>query len=426
MRSSNLAWPLIAALVVLIGGLVYGGIEWVEKEVDRGYSEEASRNDFLAAELFLQKYGIQAETVSGMSLLDALPPTTDLILLSASRESMSERRRTDLAAWVRDGGRLFVVAHALYDPDSESSEDRLLDELGVFLLAPDEEQPGDEEGESRSLAAEPRGDPGSQEVEGESPEQEDDEQPDDRALPETFGDLMSAFLAPTRCEQAEEGLTEVSTAEVGTIRLELASENGLAVQAERLDDAYLSTGAQVLFFDVAAGQVVGVTSIAPFRNRRIHCHDHAYFLHYVADGARKVWLLHDPDVASLAELAMAQMPLTTSGGLILVGLVLAAASLRFGVAPLEDEVGRRELREHLEASASFHFRKGGFAALFYRLRRDLERSAAGGSFQDRQRWAARAGLSSEEAQEAFADSVPRSRGEILKRMRVMLRMRRMR
>jgi len=458
MRGSNLAWALLGGLVLAIALVGYFGIEWVEKQVDRGYSEEALRNDFLAAELFLRKQGIETETVSGMGLLDALPDESDLILLTASRESMSERRRTALAEWVDAGGKLFVVVHSLYDEEAETSEDRLLDELGIFLLAPDDED-AEEISEDDVGQADAEADAEAAEQDEEQSEQTDaekvaaqaaerDEQEEAREAaqtadgaavpeaaaaedstepaPETLEDLMKAFLEPARCTQSEWMLTEFATAKAGNLRLELAGENELGVYTEQLDQAFFSSDAQVVFLTRGEGEIIGVTSIAPFRNSRIHCQDHAYFLYYAATGVHKVWLLHDPDVPSLAGLLWTEMPASTAGGLLLLLLVVAAASLRFGVAPLEREGVRRELREHLEASASFHFRKGGFAALYYRLRGDLERMGAAGSATDRSRWATRAGLSAEEAVEAFSDSVPWTRSEILKRMRIMLRMRRTR
>ena len=88
-----------------------------------------------------------------------------------------------------------------------------------------------------------------------------------------------------------------------------------------------------------------------------------------------MWLLHDPAVPSLGELAVRELPFTLAGGLGLLLVGVAAASIRYGVAPPADEAPRRELREHLEASAAFHFRRGGFAALHGRLRSDLERVA---------------------------------------------------
>jgi hypothetical protein len=209
---------------------------------------------------------------------------------------------------------------------------------------------------------------------------------------------------------------------LGTISLELSSANELAVSEEDLDEAYFSKQDQVLSLPVGEGRVIAVTSVAPFANQRIGCHDHAFFLWFVARNSSKLWLLHDPDVPSLSELLWREFPASVAGGLLLIVLFVASHSMRFGIADTPDEAPRRELREHLEASVTFQFRKGDFDALFEGLRADLIRRGP----RDADRWAERAGVSTEEARQVLVEALPRRRREILKRMRTMLRMRRTR
>lgn len=448
MSTSAKFWAGMGLLLVGVAALLYWGIEWVEKTLDAGPGPEARSNEFYAAELFLEHHGFETETVTGMSLLDALPPTDDLILLSASRESLSERRRDALAQWVREGGSFIVVAHSLYDDELEASDDRLLDELGIFLLAPDEEEEEEDETEETEDAGEDSTIAEDGSPEGEEPDPGDDALPNDatETLPPdetiadtdtgtdtgaadadesqttTFEEILSQTFGPAACAESEEALTEISTASHGLIHLEMASENELAVYQERVDDAYFSSHSQVLAIDVGEGRVIAMTSIAPFRNRRIHCHDHAFFLAHMAEDARKVWLLHDPDVPSLLDLALREMPATTLGACLLLTLFVASASLRFGIAPNEGAASRRELREHLEAGVAFRFRKGGFASLFARLQADLARSSP--EKRDRARWSKRAGVDPDEAQRALQALPPRHRRDILKRVQTMLRMRR--
>ena len=54
---------LIAALLTVLGIFflwIYKNISWEEIEIDRGYSKEALKNNFLAAELFLKQQGVNA------------------------------------------------------------------------------------------------------------------------------------------------------------------------------------------------------------------------------------------------------------------------------------------------------------------------------------------------------------------------------
>jgi hypothetical protein len=408
-------------LLVLLG-IGYAGVELVEEEFDAGYGDDAAENDFLAVELFLLEQGIPAETVTGMALLDDLPPTTDALLLSASRESLSDRRRAGLVDWVNRGGALMVVAHSVYDPEAQASDDRLLDELGVFLLGPDDA--GEEVDESQEETEE------AEEAEAGSVEPPVELAPPvaevlpeylgKKSAPESLADLLGRDSKRAICLTDSDRLTEVVTTDDRAILLELAGEGELAAYEDLLEAAYLSSTAQVLSLPVGKGEVTVVTSIDPFRNRRIHCHDHAFFLWYVMDGREKVWLLHDPDVQSLVELAVSELPLTTLGGLLLAVLFGSCYSLRFGVVPTDDEAPRRELREYLEASVTFNFRKGGFAALLERLREDLVRDEP----RDRAHWAERAGVGRDAAEQAIRGGVPSARREVLTRIRTMLRMRR--
>lgn len=420
-------WSLL--LLVVAGG-VYGWsrIEWVERTLDVGYGEEARRNDFLAAERFLAARGIESETVSGLALLDALPPTDDLLILSAARESLSARRRRALVDWVEAGGHLLVVAHAPYDVEAQASRDPLLDELGVLLLpveigAPEEPE-GAPDAEVETTTGEVAGSqprvatPGEEPRRGDPPEGE-------RDPPRTLAELLERATAPDRCRPLGEGVVTLETTDHGPIRVELAGSHRLAVRREQdaasdTVDAAPRPADRVIAFARGEGRVVAVTSIRPFRNARIHCHDHAFFLATLVPPGAKVWMLHDPDVPSLAGLMLASLPLTTGLGLLLVLLACSAASLRFGVAPPPGDPPRRELREHLEASVAFLVRHHAVAPLFERLRADLARRAP----EDPRRWAARAHLSHEDAMRGLAPDPPRSQREILRRARVMLRMRR--
>ena len=417
---------VLALLTVAICVLGYWQTDWVEKEIDAGYGEAAERNDFLAAELFLARLGLEVETVTGMTLLDELPSTDDMLFLSAPRESLSARRREALTDWVERGGELLVVARSVYDRERERSDDALLDGLGVFLLGPDAEAADAEETAESPKPAEPSAPEGGPADRLATDEEGGDAEASQEAHPRTLAELLSATRDPQTClevgEQVGEQLDEVSVGGLGRILLELSSVNELAVNEEDLEAAYFSKRDQVLSLPVGEGRVIAVTSASPFANRRIGCHDHAFFLWFASRHSNKVWLLHDPDVPSLGELVWRELPASTAAGLLLIVLFVASHSLRFGVPEASDEAPRRELREHLEASVTFQFRKGDFEGLFERLRADLIRRGP----IDSDRWAERAGISSEEARHVLVEPVPRKRREILKRIRTMLRMRRTR
>ena len=417
--------------LLLLGGLLLWQTEWVEKEVDRGYGEEASRNAFLAAETFLDSHGIATETVVGTSLLDALPATTDLLVYSAPRESLSQRRRDALIEWVENGGSLLVVAHSVFDPDLVASHDALMDELGIFLVSEEDtedEDVGAEDGEDPDEEIEERkvGDLArAEEAAGDSTSEDDAAGPE--ALEddtETLREILTSAMSPPKCSEDLEELEVISirTSIEVDARLELSSAYELQVYERMLEDTYFSSTSQVIAFDRGEGHVIALTSVTPFTNDRIHCQDHAWFLWYAAEGHPKVWMLHDPDSPSFGELAFAALPASVIGGGMLMILLGAMASIRFGLVPASQDVPRREALEHYEAGVTFQFRKGGFGDLYRRLYEDLTLRAP----VDRDAWAERAGLDPSRVWSVISEDVPRSRREILERIRLMLRMRRTR
>ena len=287
-RSARIGLAISIVFLVLIG-VGYSQLEWVEKKIDEGYGEEARQNEFLAAELFLQEQGRSTETVTGMALLDNLPPPGDVLFLSASRESLSVRRRDALISWVRSGGALLIVAHDVYDAEAGSSEDPLLDELGIFLLGPDEEgateSEEEEEGEEERVAETDSSPPSEDEA---APDAEETAAVEERdSTPKTLFELLDTAREPELCWTDSEQLSVISTSSYGPISLELSGQNELAVTDEQLDDAYFSSRYQMLTMPFGEGRIVALTSIAPFRNQRVHCQDHAFFLRLPWESERR-------------------------------------------------------------------------------------------------------------------------------------------
>jgi len=416
MKGTTIFWGFVGVLCVGACVYLWLGVEWIEEEIDLGYSAEARRNDFLAAERFLARHRVETETTTGMKLLDDLPPVEEALLLSAPREALSERRRDALVEWVEDGGLLLVVAHSTYDDVVEASRDPLLDALGVFLLPPERGEAEAEDGEL-VLDDEAEATP-DDEAEPEAVVLEDEAIAD---APENIVEMLDVLLGMAGCREGEAWLDRVDVGVEGREAVvELYGANTLAVREDRLAEASFSRKEQVLSLPVGAGRVVAMTSVDPFRNPRIACQDHAWLLWHVFAGRPKVWMLHDPEVPSISDLALARFPLVSGGGVAIMLAACLAYSLRFALPVRGSAAPRREHLEHVEASVTFHYRKGGFARLWTRLREDLGVRAP----RDVEKWGARAGLAPEAVAEALKDDVPRGRRAVVERTRSMLRMRR--
>ena len=102
--------------------------------------------------------------------------------------------------------------------------------------------------------------------------------------------------------------------------------------------------------------MTALTSMEIWTNSRIHCHDHAFLLYSFGRGARKMWMLHDPELPFLGSLLAASFPLTLTGCALLCLVWAASMSLRFGPQPILEAGERRQLLEHLQATADFWWR----------------------------------------------------------------------
>ena len=351
---------------VLAAGLVLFvtyGIEWVENEMDIGYAEEARRNPYLAASMFLSAQGVRSESVEGLSLLDDLPYVSDTIVMSTSRRTLSERRLAELGAWVAAGGHLVVAAQEVFDPERGESRDPFLDRLGIRLNAPDPD-------ERRAALAGVDVD----HVEDEEPGREEGDEDASRTLEAVLDETFSGQLE--ECESNEDRLAFMFVdGDPRMLQLELPSRNFLSTEDDRWLEAASSAGAQLVRVPLASGMVTAATSIDIWRNQRIHCGDHAYLLWLLSSGSTKVWMLHDPHAPSLAGVVAANFPLTLAG----VGLIFlvwaASATLRFGPYRRVASVERRQLLEHLQATADFLWRGALLHPPLEALREDLAQRA---------------------------------------------------
>lgn len=151
---------VIGALAALLIGLCYWWyttLEWEEKEIDLGYSKEAKLNDFLAAEIFLRKQGVQATTVKNLSLLDKHSwrniklGVQDTIVIINGYKTLTQERYDSLYEWVEKGGTLITSTQNPFIGAHTSEEDLLLKDFNIEL-APEEEAEKDNRSPLEKLA----------------------------------------------------------------------------------------------------------------------------------------------------------------------------------------------------------------------------------------------------------------------------------
>lgn len=316
-----LAALLVLALAVWSGRL--GRLESYRQWVDLGPSQPARADDYLAAQLFLRQQGVPAQRAPGLEVLDRLDPRGASLLLLGERRRMSPAQADRVLRWVRGGGRLLFVAQALWDQDKAMSGDLLLDRLQLHQL------------QTSDL---PRLSPG-----------------DRIQYPQLTRLYLENEKAPAYFNfdpawHLEDPMNKV-----------LAWANN-------------ATATHLMQLRWGDGLITVVTDAELWRNATIGQYDNAWLLWYLTQDSQ-VTLVTDAQHDSLTTLLWRYFPqaLLALGALLLLGGWHFA--LREGpVAPVAVAT-RRQLREHLDASAAFQLRRAGHDSLLRALQRDILRRA---------------------------------------------------
>lgn len=348
------ARSLIIAAVLLLataGGAFWfhHTFVWSEEPLDLGYDLEARRNPYLAAQQFLERAGGAVVRERSLARLDALPPPDDALLVPKLPAYLSPARAAALEAWVRAGGLLIAVAHPGRASPGGAGDEPFLARFGVKTET--------DTGTTSGKIGAPEGEEDRGEVD------EDD----------------TAATPPTEAGDDDDWLDYLTAIRFEGDDAELHLNLGLYAWRETLTDTSGTlvasgssvTGAQILYYEPGAGQLVALTSASFLRNQEIGHFDHALFLQNLIDG-RKLWILDSGDYPGLAELLWQQQrPAVIAGG-VFIALLLWGLGGRFGPRFTEIPLPRRSLREHLRAAGGFHWHADRGASLLSRMRTDIE------------------------------------------------------
>ncbi len=294
-----------------------------DEVVDRGPSPEARANAFLAAEYFLRERGLNVEHANSLENLSNLSPKGNSLLLLGERSNMTPRQVEQLLDWAKSGGHLLLVAEALWDEDTGKSGDLLLDRLNIHqTLSETFDQP-----------ASPR----------------------KKKAPDLTKLYVDNETAPAYFSfDTDFNLTDPK---------HLAQFSANSAKASHLMQR-----------DFGQGTVTVITDSDLWKTANIGKHDNAWLLWYLNQG-KDVTLLFNSEADNLLALLMRYFPEALVAIIALVALALWQAGMRQGPIQAPAPKARRQLQEHLKASADFLLRRGGQSTLLQALQRDIQRAA---------------------------------------------------
>jgi len=325
--SRRLSWLIGLVLLALLAGVglyLYHKATPYSVVIDHGPSPEARANPYLAAEQFLRQRGLKVEHAGSLDILPGLDPRGRSLMLLGERSNMTPRQADQLLNWTRAGGRLLFVAEALWDPRTGKSGDLLLDRVQLRQVL-------------------------SKDLKGEGPEPEDDRYPlltrmylEDEDAPAYFS-FDTAF--------------------------HLSDPKNLAQSW-----ANSATSTHLVQVDYGAGSITVLTDAELWTNHAIGLYDNAWLLWYLAQDS-DVTLLFNTDHDNLLTLLWRYFPQALVALAALLGLWLWHVGLRQGPLQAPASRARRQLQEHLRASADFLLRRSGHETLLQALRQDILRRA---------------------------------------------------
>lgn len=324
-----LLWVGLLLACVFGAGAFYAWTKAIpyDEVVDRGPSPEALANPYLAAEHFLRQQGVTVEHANSLERLTTLPGKGNSLLLLGERSNMSPRQVEQLLSWAKSGGHLLLVAEALWDEETGKSGDLLLDRLHIHQTLSDEpEEPA----------------PSSK-----------------KPLKNKSQDLTKLYVDN----------------ETASAYFSFDTDFNLTDPRHQAQfSANSSRSSHLMQLDLGEGSVTVITDSDLWKTPNIGKHDNAWLLWYLNQGTA-VTLLFNSDFDDLFTLLMRYFPQALIALVSLIALALWRAGMRQGPTRSPTSNARRQLQEHLKASADFLLRRSGQGTLLHALQRDILRAA---------------------------------------------------
>ena len=312
-------------IAVLLGALsiyLYFKATPYQAEIDHGPSPEAQANPYLAAEQFLRKQGLTVSHANSLDILPSLEPHQRSLLLLGDRSNMSPRQVDQVLNWTRAGGRLLFVAEALWDDKTGQSNDLLLDRVQLH----------------QSLS-------------------KDLKEPPPDPVDDPYPKLTKLYL------ENEEAPAYVSF----DTAFHLDDPKNLA-------QAWANSGKATHMMQLSHGQgsITVVTDADLWKTPAIDQYDNAWLLWYLTADT-DVTLLFNTDHDSLLTLLWRYFPQALVALIALIALGFWHVGMRHGPLLEPAPKARRQLQEHLRASADFMLRRNGQHSLLQALQQDILR-----------------------------------------------------
>ncbi|MCP1477613.1 hypothetical protein ABIA54_003541 [Pseudomonas sp. EB276 TE3739] len=323
----RIGWSLAALALLLLGGLslfLFLKARPYQEIIDHGPSPTAQANPYLAAEMFLRERGLAVNHAETLAVLPQIDPHSHTLLLLGERARMTPREVDQVLNWTRAGGRLVFVAESLWNAQTRQSNDLLLDKVQLH----------------QSLS-------------------KDLKDPPVDVEKDRFPKLTKLYLEDEDAPAYAGFDTDFHLDDPNNVAQAWANSAKATHMMQRV---------------YGLGTVTVVTDAELWKTPAIGQYDNAWLLWYLSADT-DVTLIYNTAHDGLWTLLWRYFPQAIVALLALIGLWLWHAGVRHGPLQLPAPSGRRQLQEHLRASADFLLRHNGQQALLQALQQDILRRA---------------------------------------------------
>jgi len=369
-----------ALLWILLLSVIVGSIwafrtfyESYEKEIKTGYSFEALRNPFLAAQLFLKKNNVTV--IEKTDVLDfSIIGTDETVFLSDVDDMiLTQSQITKALEWVDSGGFLIVGVGSeihgnasileRFDIDPiryNSGSDNIFE--GDFKPTSERLRELNEEIEEREKNGEPAGDGASLDLLLEDGWR-DDATYYTVSLGDEFGEISLEVV-----DQIVLNHPLVGDDYIDDDQPLVGDYNDTYDLATQVSDI---KGARALQFKYGQGNFTALSSSEMWKNKIIGEADHAFFLAYFVPEGSTVRFFYNVISPSLTTLLTRYFGESILIIFVLLLLWLWRSSLRVQVIKHEVTAQRRAFSEHLKAGAEFLVSKEQYSVLLMPIHTDI-------------------------------------------------------
>ncbi len=369
--------PLL--LLIFISTATFWFFYNFEKEeytIHTGSSPQARKNPLLAAKEYLQQSGYRSESVEGLDLLAALPPSTDALVIRRLPGGLSNSITANLLNWVEQGGHLVMVPNANSQKSDHPGRNTLLEQLGIEVLEreksncgcpkKDDEKTTSESTDTNNSAADNTND--QPEKGAENSASTADPGPRNRIV---YADLdeysvqLETFRPRLLKDSSDTAVFKID----GSYFIDYEEE---ADKTRSDQNEYTEReGDWLLQYEWGLGRITVMSEMFLFSNHRIGDYDHAYFLTWLLSEAQTIWLLHSTEVESFLTLLWQKAPLFWLALLVVVVLTIWRLQMQSGspLWPALDE--RHNIMYHIDATAQYNWRTNNLSAMVEGNRRTV-------------------------------------------------------